>query len=116
VLLGGALARGALAPLGWEGAAVALALVLVVRPVAGWTGLHGSGPSVQDRVVIAAIGIRGKGSVYYHAHAVNVTDFAEADRLWAITLATIVVSIVLHGATSGAALWRADVARVEAST
>ena len=114
VLLGGAVTRGALAPLGWDGAALALALVLVVRPVAGWIGLLGSGPSVHERMVIAAFGIRGMGSVYYLAHAVGVADFPDAERLWAITLATIVISIVLHGATSGAALWRADVARAEA--
>lgn len=113
VLLGGAMSRGALAPLGWDGLVVAVALVLVVRPAAGWIGLLGSGPSVHERSVIAVFGIRGMGSVYYLAHATGVADIPEADRLWAVTLATIAVSIVVHGATSGAALWRADVARAD---
>jgi NhaP-type Na+/H+ or K+/H+ antiporter len=114
VLLGGALTRGALGPLGWDGAALALALVLVVRPLAGWVGLLGTRPSRHERLVIAVFGIRGMGSVYYLAYAAGAADFADADLLWAITLATIVLSIVLHGATSGAALWRADLARVAA--
>lgn len=114
LLLGGAVVRGALGPLGWGGAAVALALVLVVRPVAGWVSLLGASPSRHERAVIAVYGIRGMGSVYYLAHATGQADFAGADRLWAITLAAIVLSIVLHGATAGLALWRADLARQEA--
>ena len=113
LLLGGAVVRGALEPLGWAGAAVAVALVVLVRPVAGWLALLGSSPSRHERGVIAVFGIRGMGSVYYLAHATGQADFSEADRLWAVALAAIVLSIVLHGTTSGLALWRADVARRE---
>ncbi|HEX4866375.1 MAG TPA: cation:proton antiporter [Acidimicrobiales bacterium] len=111
LLLGGAVVRGALEPLGWAGAAVALALVLLIRPVAGWVSLIGTSPSRHERGVIAVYGIRGMGSVYYLAHATGQADFAGAERLWAITLAAIVLSIVLHGATAGLALWRADLER-----
>jgi len=113
LLLGGAVVRGALDPLGWEGVLVALAVVLVVRPLAGWISLLGSAPSRHERAVIAAYGIRGMGSVYYLAHATAQADFANADLLWAVTLTTIVLSIVLHGATASLALWQADVAREE---
>ena len=113
LLLGGAVVRGALEPLGWEGVLVALAVVLVVRPLAGWISLVGSAPSRHERAVIAAYGIRGMGSVYYLAHATAQADFAQADLLWAVTLTTIVLSIVLHGATASLALWQADVAREE---
>ncbi|MFP5255028.1 MAG: cation:proton antiporter [Acidimicrobiia bacterium] len=111
LLLGGAIVRGALEPLGWDGALVAGALVLVVRPLAGWLSLLGTGPSRHERAVIATYGIRGMGSVYYLAHATGQADFAHADRLWAVTLTAIVLSIVLHGATASFALWGADVAR-----
>lgn len=114
LLLGGAIVRGALEPLGWDGALVATALVLVVRPVAGWLALVGTRPSRHERAVIAAYGIRGMGSVYYLAHATGQADFAHADRLWAVTLTAIVLSIVVHGATASLALWRADLAREEA--
>lgn len=114
LLLGGALVRGALEPLGVDGALVALALVLVVRPLVGWISLLGSSPSRHERAVIAAFGIRGMGSVYYLAHATGKAEFAQADKLWAVTLAAIVASVVLHGITAGAALWRADLVRAEA--
>ncbi len=113
LLVGGAIARGALGPLAMADALVAVALVLVVRPLAGWLALLRSGTARHERVVIAAFGIRGMGSVYYLAHATGQADFAEADRLWAIVLATIATSIVVHGATAGAALWRADLERVD---
>jgi sodium/hydrogen antiporter len=111
LLLGGAVVRGALEPLGVAGGLVALALVVVVRPVAGWVSLIGTSPSRHERAVIAVFGIRGMGSVYYLAHATGQADFEQADLLWAVTLAAIVASIVLHGITAGAALWRADVER-----
>lgn len=113
LLLGGAVARGALAPMGLEEAAVAAALVLLVRPVAGWVAMVGGRGSRQERAVIAVFGIRGMGSLYYLAHATGQASFAEADRLWAVVLATIVLSIVVHGLTAGAALWRVDVHRAE---
>lgn len=114
LLLGGAVVRGALEPLGWDGALVALAVVVLVRPVTGWLALLGTSPSRHERGVIAVYGIRGMGSVYYLAHATGQADFPEADRLWAVTLTAIVLSIVLHGATASLALWRADVAREQA--
>jgi NhaP-type Na+/H+ or K+/H+ antiporter len=87
--------------------------VVLVRPIAGWLSLIGSAPSRHERAVIAVFGIRGMGSVYYLAHATGQADFAGTDRLWAIALAAIVLSIVLHGTTAGLALWRADLARQE---
>jgi NhaP-type Na+/H+ or K+/H+ antiporter len=116
LLVGGAVARGALGPVGLAEAAVALALVLLVRPVAGWLGLLGTSPSRHERAVIAFFGIRGMGSVYYLAHATGQADFAEAERLWAVVLATIVLSVLVHGATAGAALWKADLQRTTATT
>jgi NhaP-type Na+/H+ or K+/H+ antiporter len=114
LLLGGAVVRGALEPLGLDGALVALALVLVVRPLAGWISLLGCGPSRHQRLIVAAFGIRGMGSLYYLAYATGHARFDDADKLWAVVLATIVASILLHGITAGAALWRADVERAEA--
>jgi sodium/hydrogen antiporter len=113
LLLGGAVVRGALEPLGVAGALVALSLVVVVRPVAGWVSLIGTSASRHERAVIAVFGIRGMGSVYYLAHATGQADFDQADQLWAVTLAAIVASVVLHGITAGAALWRADLERAE---
>ena len=41
-LVGAFVAQGGLAPLGWQGAAVAVLLLLVVRPLAGWVAQFGA--------------------------------------------------------------------------
>lgn len=100
LLLGGAVVDGALRALTWTGAVVAIAIVLVVRPVAGWLGLIGSDHDRTERFAIAFYGIRGMGTIYYLAHAVNEETFPLASEVWAVAIMTILVSIVLHGATA----------------
>jgi NhaP-type Na+/H+ or K+/H+ antiporter len=77
---------------------VVLAL-LVVRPVSGWIGLLGSGLPNDEKGVIAFFGIRGLGTVYYLAFALNHARFDAPDLLWATAGLTVLVSIILHGVT-----------------
>jgi NhaP-type Na+/H+ or K+/H+ antiporter len=44
------------------------------------------------------------GSVYYLSHAANAADFADLDRLWAVVLLVILMSVVIHGVTAGRAI------------
>ncbi len=111
LLLGGSAVDGALAALTPGGVAVALAIVLVVRPLAGAISLVGSELDGRTRNVIAFFGIRGMGTVYYLAHAVTEEVFPGAPTVWAVAILVIIVSIVVHGATAGAALARVDAAR-----
>jgi NhaP-type Na+/H+ or K+/H+ antiporter len=106
VLFGGALAGGLLAPLTLTEVGIGLALLLVVRPLAGMIGLLGSGLSWPSRAVVASFGIRGIGSFYYLSHALNEASFAElelviaAERLWALLGFVVLASVVLHGITA----------------
>jgi NhaP-type Na+/H+ or K+/H+ antiporter len=101
VLLGGAIARGLLAGIGWAEVLVALAFLVVIRPVAGWIGLARGKTGPRERVAIAFFGIRGVGSLYYLAYALGKGDFGEqTDELWAIVGLIVAASIVLHGATT----------------
>jgi sodium/hydrogen antiporter len=97
VLLGGALAGGLLAPLTWAGAAAALLFLLVVRPAAGLVALVGAPEPLTERAAIAFFGIRGLGSFYYLAYALNEEHFEGAEELWAVLCFTVLVSIVMHG-------------------
>ena len=108
LLVGGAIAKGGLGPLGWHEVVVALLLVGVVRPVCGWLCLLGTDLNRVERVVIAGFGIRGMGSIYYLAHAGVQADFPGIGRIWAVVLLTIVVSVIIHGATSARAVRRAE--------
>jgi NhaP-type Na+/H+ or K+/H+ antiporter len=108
VLLGGAVVDGALAPLTPGGAAAAVAAVLVVRPVAGWVALLGTGMPRGERWAIAFFGVKGIGSVYYLAHALNEADFPAAEQLWAVVALVILVSVVVHGVSAAPILRRLD--------
>lgn len=108
VLLGGAATTGLLSSLTWSGAATGLALILVVRPVAGALGLIRMPISARERRAIGFFGIRGVGSIYYLAFALGKADFADADELWSITLFTILASILIHGVTATPVMERLD--------
>jgi NhaP-type Na+/H+ or K+/H+ antiporter len=73
-------------------------LLLVIRPLAVGVGLAGAPISRRQRWLIGWFGIRGVGSLYYLMFAVNHgLDPELAQRLSALTLAVVVVSIVAHG-------------------
>ena len=104
LLLGGALASGILSALDWRGIVFALVFVLLVRPVAGWLGLVGSGLAPRDRWAIAVFGVRGIGSFYYLAFAMNHADFRDARELWAVVVMVVVLSILFHGLSASAVM------------
>lgn len=108
LLFGGALVSGVLAPLTWIDVGLALAVLLVVRPVAGLIGLIGFKAARSEKLTLAFFGIRGVGSIYYVAYALNHADFPSADRLWAIVALVILLSIVLHGLTVTPIMRRLD--------
>lgn len=92
---------------GWTEALVAVALIFLIRPVAGWLSLSGLPLSGRERLVVAFYGIRGIGSIYYLAYATTHADLPGAERLWAIVAFTILLSTVVHGFTAGLAVDRA---------
>jgi len=73
-------------------------LLLVIRPAAVIVGLAGSHVSGLQKRLASWFGIRGVGSLYYLMYAVEHDlpgDLAE--RLTALVLTTIAVSVVAHG-------------------
>ncbi|WP_346958507.1 cation:proton antiporter [uncultured Arthrobacter sp.] len=109
VLLGGAIARGLLAGIGWTEVLVALAFLLLVRPLAGWLGLARGKTGPRERIAISFFGIRGIGSLYYLAYALGHGNFgAQAQELWAFVGLVVAMSIVLHGATTAPVMNRLD--------
>lgn len=108
VLFGGALVSGVLGNLDWRGVLVAVAVVLVVRPVAGMTGLARTQIPDAERGVIAFFGIRGVGSFYYLAYASNQVEFNQVELVWAVTALVVAISIVIHGATATPVMRRID--------
>ncbi|WP_407695228.1 cation:proton antiporter [Sphingobium herbicidovorans] len=99
ILFGGALVSGMLRTLQWQDAVAALAIILVVRPIAGLVGLTRFPADRSEKLTLAFFGIRGVGSFYYLAYGLNHAPFAETERLWAIVGLTTLLSILLHGLT-----------------
>jgi sodium/hydrogen antiporter len=73
-------------------------LFLVIRPAAVYAGLLGSRTTPAQRRLVAWFGIRGIGSVYYLAYAMqHGLPEALGRTLAALVLATVAVSVVVHG-------------------
>ncbi|ADB60605.1 sodium/hydrogen exchanger [Haloterrigena turkmenica DSM 5511] len=100
LFFGGAIVGGLLEPLTLEGIAAAVAIVFLVRPLAGIVGFLGFERDIAERATIAAFGVRGIGSFYYLAYGLNQAAFPDADRLWAVVGAVVLISIVVHGITA----------------
>lgn len=111
VLFGGALAGGLLDSLTWAGAGAVLLFLFVVRPIAGMVALLGAPPPRIEQGMVAFFGIRGVGSFYYLAYALNETPFEQPEALWAVVGFTVLVSIILHGTTVTGAMRYVDAHR-----
>ena len=96
-----------LAALDWHGALVAVVLIFLIRPIAGWASLEGVLPKKRERAVVSFYGIRGIGSVNYLAFAAAHVKLLNIEQLWAIVAFTILISTIVHGFTAGFAVERA---------
>lgn len=73
-------------------------LLLVVRPLAVWLGLLGSRSRPGRTALIGWFGIRGIGSLYYLSYAIeHGLPEPLAERLLALTFATVITFIAVHG-------------------
>ncbi|HEY0031876.1 MAG TPA: cation:proton antiporter [Devosia sp.] len=99
LMFGGALASGLLKDVVWLDILAAILILVIVRPLTGLLSMIGFRASTSEKLTIAFFGIRGVGSFYYLAYALNHGEFAEGDRLWTIVSLVVVMSIVIHGLT-----------------
>ncbi len=99
ILFGGALVSGLLAPVTLIDGAIALVILLIVRPLTGWLGLLGHQADRGEKMTLAFFGIRGVGSIYYLAYGINHMKVGDAERLWGIVGLVVLFSILLHGLT-----------------
>ena len=98
VAFGGAVAGGLFEFLNWSSILAAILIIFFVRPVSGLVGLI---PFKQmpwrERFAISFFGIRGIGSIYYLAFALNKQYFPNEEEIWALTGLVIVLSLFVHG-------------------
>ena len=119
LVLGMALTNGLLAEVDARSIVIALALVFVVRPVAGWISLGlrrrdeslPGGLSRPEALATSFFGVRGVGCLYYLAYAGGEHPFAEERWMWSTIALTILVSVVVHGVLSTPVMHRLDARR-----
>ncbi|PRY12246.1 cation:proton antiporter [Kineococcus rhizosphaerae] len=114
LLLGAALADGLLAALTWQAALVAVLLIVVIRPLAGWVSLLRTPGGNRERLVIGIFGVRGIGSLFYLAWALGHAEFP-AEELWAVVGFAVALSVLLHGVSATPLVRRLDAARFRAA-
>lgn len=90
--------------LSWSHVAVAILLLVVIRPISGWVALIGSNMAHRDRAVVSVYGVRGIGSIYYLCYAGSHLEFVNEAQLWSLVGLVILLSTILHGFTVGWAM------------
>ena len=109
LLLGSMLTLAGLETPGWEGWLLAALVLVVVRPVACLVALAGSRlDRPSERSFVAWFGVRGVGSLFYIAIAVEAGVLATDELslvVWTV-IACVVLSIVVHGITAGPTMRR----------
>ncbi|MGF6602366.1 NhaP-type Na+/H+ or K+/H+ antiporter [Paraburkholderia sp. GAS448] len=81
----------------WSSAAFIVALFVLVRPLAVEASLIGSQASQAQRRLMSWFGIRGIGSFYYLAYALESGPRADVLPLVPFALAVVTASVVMHG-------------------
>jgi NhaP-type Na+/H+ or K+/H+ antiporter len=119
LVLGMAMTHGLLEHLDWRGIVLALALVLVVRPLAGYVALtvlpraeeEEGGLDRGETAAVAFFGVRGVGSLFYLAYAASHEHLPDEPWLWSTVAFTVIASVLLHGVTATPAMARLDARR-----
>ena len=108
-----ALTDGLLSNLTWQGALVAVLMVIVVRPLSALAALGRGARSdrrddgrlgPRERAITAFFGVRGVGSLYYLSYATGRLHLPGARLLWSTIAFTVVVSVLAHGVAATPAM------------
>jgi NhaP-type Na+/H+ or K+/H+ antiporter len=84
----------------WQSAALIVVLFLLARPLAVELSLLGSRASQAQRRLMSWFGIRGTGSFYYLAYALEHGQAAQILPLAPLALAVVTGSVVIHGVSA----------------
>lgn len=117
--LGVAMTRGLLGNLDWRGVVIGVALVFVIRPLAGYLSFVGyrcvdgvrGRLDTRERLAVAFFGVRGVGTLYYVAFAAGAATFVEERWIWSTVAFTIALSVFVHGILATPAMRRLDARR-----
>jgi sodium/hydrogen antiporter len=81
----------------WRVVTVAVATLILVRPLSGWVSLLGCQHPAAEKIIVSVFGVKGLGSIYYLAYASGKAQFEGIETVWATVFVIILASIFLHG-------------------
>ncbi|ANB77539.1 cation:proton antiporter [Paraburkholderia phytofirmans] len=84
----------------WQTVALTVALFAFVRPVSVELSLLGSNATHTQRRLMSWFGIRGIGSFYYLAYALEQGPASDVAPLAPLALAVVAASVVIHGVSA----------------
>lgn len=86
----------------WQVYIICLAFLFLVRPISGYLSLARLGMTRNERWITGGLGIRGIGTFYYIAYAVNkgVFNNSEMTKIWVICAVMVAISVFIHGITA----------------
>ncbi|PMS17194.1 cation transporter [Trinickia dabaoshanensis] len=99
----------------WRSVALVLALFVVVRPIAVELSLLGSRARAVQRRMMSWFGIRGIGTVYYLAYAIEHGPKRDLAPLAPYALAVVAASVFVHGMSATPLMKRYKRVRASAS-
>lgn len=99
VLFGGFVASGILNFTTWQSVLIALCTILIIRPTTGKIALLGTPFTETKKWAISSYGIKGVGSFFYLAYALNEGVFTLPNEIYAFVSYVVVFSILIHGLT-----------------
>jgi len=108
ILFGGSLVSGILDKLTWPMALFGIGFVLLIRPLTSIVGLIKTPLHVKEKMAISFFGIKGMGSFFYLAFALNEAFFLEHEELWAIGAFVVLLSVIIHGLTAGTVMQKLE--------
>jgi NhaP-type Na+/H+ or K+/H+ antiporter len=100
ILFGGALVHGVIENFSWSLVLFALACIFLIRPLTAWVSMYSTDLHRKERFAVSFFGIKGIGSFFYLAYALQSANFKEEKLLWSIVSAVVLFSIVIHGSTA----------------
>ena len=100
ILFGGALVHVLARNISWTVVIFTFLCIFIIRPVTAWLSLFSTGLHNKEKAAISFFGIKGIGSFFYLAYALQHAQFAGERFLWVIVSCVVLFSIISHGVTA----------------
>jgi NhaP-type Na+/H+ or K+/H+ antiporter len=100
ILFGGALVYVLAENISWTVVIFTFLCIFIIRPVTAWLSLFAIDLHNKEKAAISFFGIKGIGSFFYLAYALQHGQFGGEPFLWVIVSCVVLFSIIIHGITA----------------